>query len=257
MKIYTKLALIVFFLLLIACGLQSNSFAAVPHLINYQGRLTDTNGAPLTDGAHNITFRIYDALNGGTLLWEGTYSVNTQKGIFNVLLGDISNSGYDFSTLAFDKPYFLEIKVGEEVMGPRQQITSSGYAIKAEKAEKAEDANTISNIGVSSTPAPNKLLPLDSSAKLPASQGLLGNNIAILTGTIANGGTIPLPAGYTQEQCRWIACLGRIAWGDDQHATEFDIGASADANRVVSIVDYRHGWQRPQSYANYIIIGIK
>ena len=28
-------------------------------------------------------------------------------------------------------------------------------------------------------------------------------NVSILTGTIAHGGTIPLPSGYTEAQCKW------------------------------------------------------
>ena len=31
--------------------------------------------------------------------------------------------------------------------------------------------------------------------------------VAILTGTIAHGGTIPLPAGYTEAQCKWIVSM--------------------------------------------------
>lgn len=113
----------------------SNSYAKVPHLINYQGRLTDTNGKPL-DGLYNITFRIYDAETAGNLLWQGTYnSVSISKGIFNILLGDINDSGFNFENLVFDKPYWLEIKIGDEVIKPRQQMTSLGYAIRAEKAE--------------------------------------------------------------------------------------------------------------------------
>lgn len=106
----------------------SLSYAEVPHLINYQGRLTDKDNKPL-DGAYKITFRIYDALQGGNLLWEETHSnLSIPKGIFSVLLGSVSNLG-----LAFDKPYFLEIKVGDdEPMSPRQRITSAGYAITAE-----------------------------------------------------------------------------------------------------------------------------
>lgn len=30
------------------------------------------------------------------------------------------------------------------------------------------------------------------------------SSVAILTGSISNGGTIPLPAGYTESQCKWI-----------------------------------------------------
>ena len=229
--------------------LSSIVYAAVPHLINYQGRLTDSGGTPL-NGSYSLTFRIYDAESAGNLLWQEIHpGVTIQKGIFSILFGSVTNLD-----LPFDKPYFLEIVVSGEVMSPRQRITSAGYAIRA---EKAEDANTVGNFSVSTTPAPNSLLVLDSDGRLPAGSGLLRNNIVILTGVISNGGTIPLPMGYTQDQCFWLAGLGRIAWGDDQHATEFDIGASADANRVVSVIDYRHGWQRSWSYANYIIIGIK
>lgn len=103
-----------------------HSYAAVPHLINYQGRLTDKSNVPL-EGAYNLTFRIYDAETAGNLLWEETQTgVVIQKGIFSILLGSVNNLN-----LAFDKPYYLEIKVGNDVMTPRQTITSSGYAIRA------------------------------------------------------------------------------------------------------------------------------
>lgn len=111
------------------------SYAAVPHLINYQGRLTDTSGAPLT-GSYAITFRIYDAETAGNLLWEENQTgVLVQKGIFNILLGSVANLN-----LTFDKPYFLEIKVGGEVMTPRQRMTSAGYAIMAEEAKIRADS---------------------------------------------------------------------------------------------------------------------
>ena len=79
-----------FFVILLALlaiySSQLTANAALPHLINYQGRLTDTNGAPL-NGSYNITFRIYDALTAGNLLWQGTYTnVSINKGIFSVLL---------------------------------------------------------------------------------------------------------------------------------------------------------------------------
>jgi len=121
--------LIIFLILLV---ITSTANAAIPHLINYQGRLTDKDGAPL-NGSYQLTFRIYDAETAGNLLWQATHTgIVIQKGIFGVLLGSINDSSYDFTTLAFDKPYFLEIKVGNEVMSPRQRITSSGYAINAE-----------------------------------------------------------------------------------------------------------------------------
>lgn len=128
-----KLILTILLVWTVVCGLWTSSYAAVPHLINYQGRLTDSSGTPL-NGSYNLTFRIYDAETAGNLLWEETNAgVVIQKGIFSVLLGSVTALN-----LAFDKPYFLEIKVGNEVMSPRQRITTAGYAIRAEKAEGAE-----------------------------------------------------------------------------------------------------------------------
>lgn len=163
MKKLFKLLILALFILPITYYLlpMTCTYAAVPHLINYQGRLTDTNGAPL-NGSYSLTFRIYDAETAGNMLWEETQSgVVVQKGIFNILLGSVTNLG-----LAFDKPYWLEIKVGSEVMSPRQRITSAGYAIKA---EQANNATTLNNVSVSTTPEPNKILPLDNNAKLPVS----------------------------------------------------------------------------------------
>lgn len=102
-----------FLLLSVLCHPLNVSYAAIPHLINYQGRLTDAGGSPL-NGAYQITFWIYDAESGGNLLWEETQSVVISQGIFAVMLG--ASNGLN---LTFDAPYFLEIKVGTEVMNPR------------------------------------------------------------------------------------------------------------------------------------------
>src|SRR3989338_3931684 len=114
------------------------SYADITHLINYQGKLTDTAGKPVTDGIHSITFRIYDVESGGSFLWEETQSVSVSKGIFSVMLG-----GVTALNLAFDKPYWLEIKVKDEVMSPRQRIASSAYAIRAENANNAVNADVV------------------------------------------------------------------------------------------------------------------
>ena len=144
--------------------------AQIPHLISYQGRLTDNSGTPIT-GSRNMTFRIWDAKTGGSKLWEDTYSVTIDEGIFEVLLG----SGSQALDREFDKPYYLEIVVDGEVMSERQQLASSGYAYRAKKADEADhaieavNAETVSGIEASSTPEANKLLALDANGKFPAS----------------------------------------------------------------------------------------
>ncbi|MBU2044643.1 MAG: hypothetical protein KJ619_05415 [Candidatus Omnitrophica bacterium] len=121
------------FFLLFTFLLFTSSFAQIPPLINYQGKLTDSSGNPVTDGTHSITFRIYDADNGGNLLWQETQNLLISRGIFSCMLGGVTNLD-----LPFDKPYWLAIKVGSDSeMTPRQQLASVGYALRAENVENA------------------------------------------------------------------------------------------------------------------------
>ena len=130
-------------ILITLCLLVSAAQAEVPHLINYQGRLTNGSGDPL-EGAHNVTFRIYDAQTAGSMLWQEAHSgVVVQKGVFSILLGSVTDLA-----LSFDKPYYLGIKVGtDSEMVPRQRITSAGYSIRSETAEKLETTQVINAVG--------------------------------------------------------------------------------------------------------------
>ena len=113
--------------------------ADVPMLINYPGKLTEKNGNPIT-GTKSIKFSLYDAESSGTEKWNGTYSVEVNKGVFNVLLG--SGASPFSSTLDFSTNYWLEISVSGEVMSPRQRISSVGYSIRSEFSNRADVVNT-------------------------------------------------------------------------------------------------------------------
>lgn len=90
-------------------------------------------------------------------------------------------------------------------------------------------------------------------------------DIAILTGTVNHGGTIPLPSGFTQDQCKWFVSMNY----DHQNSWDVYEGGpayihylsqcAADANRVVTARTYIYelgGWLA-NGIANYIIIGVK
>jgi len=163
----TKILCILILSLTLSFSLCALSFADIPHLINYQGKLTDKDNKPVADGTYPVTFRIYDAETAGNLLWEekwdgasGRPLVSAYKGIFSVMLGGVNPLNLDFS-----KPYWLELNVSNETMSPRQRIASVGYSYRA---ETANNADKISNIEASQTPQANKLLPLDANSKLPA-----------------------------------------------------------------------------------------
>jgi hypothetical protein len=87
----------------------------------YQGYLRQ-GGAPLNNPSQSMRFRIFDALTGGTMLWDsGALTVNVSNGLFTVQL----NPPVSVWTGA-DR--FLEIQVGTTTLSPRVRIGSTPYA---------------------------------------------------------------------------------------------------------------------------------
>ncbi len=113
----------------------SSVFAEVPHLINYQGVLTDTLNNPI-DGIHDLTFRIYpDSITTSSLWMEVHTGVDVEKGLFSVVLG----SFIPFPASLFEvKERWLGITVdGDDEMSSRARITSVPWALRAAVAESA------------------------------------------------------------------------------------------------------------------------
>lgn len=107
----------------------TQSYAAVPGLISYQGQLNDGNGVPVNSTV-SFVFSIYDVPTGGTTLWTENQTISVSNGAFNVQLGAVVT--LPASIFAKDALY-LGIKVGaDQEMTPRQRITSSAYAQRAE-----------------------------------------------------------------------------------------------------------------------------
>ena len=111
--------------------------SAVPKVLNYQGKLVDSEGVAI-DGTVNITFKLYQTATGGTALWSEEYSaenaVEVSKGLFSVELGSINPfpDSVDFST-----PYWLETIVNGETLAPRERLTSAPYALQADRVTYA------------------------------------------------------------------------------------------------------------------------
>lgn len=102
--------------------------ADVPHLISFQGRLTDAvSGNPVLDGTYDLTFRLYDAASGGTLLWSETQTgVQVSGGLYHVLLGQVA----PFGALHFDQQLYLALQVGANPeMAARYQLASAASAL--------------------------------------------------------------------------------------------------------------------------------
>ncbi len=134
----------------------------VPAAINYQGRLTDTLGNPVSSGYYEIEFRIWDdaSQNGaGNLVWGRSFALHVvTNGLFNILLNDdgglITSPTTATNTLltAFggeDRYLGLTITqsngvtVTEFEIRPRQRLVSAPYAIQS------QTANLVAAAGVS------------------------------------------------------------------------------------------------------------
>ncbi len=127
--------IIIGFIFLTALG-----YAAIPHVINYQGRLTDKEDNPL-NGNFLVTFRFYDVQDGGALLWEESHILSINNGVFSALLGSINPLKVDF-----DKDLWLGIEVATDgEMTPRIKLASSGYAFNAEAIDALDSSQLLRN----------------------------------------------------------------------------------------------------------------
>lgn len=191
-------------------NLPNVSFCQVPQLINYQAVLTNpVSGQPVTDGDYNIVFSIYNTETSGTAIWTETHDVQTQKGLYHVLLGSISPLA---ASILNGPEKYLGIKVDSDPeMTPRKRIVSVAYAIVSGDADKLDgmdasefgDSNSLNaqdgspedavfvdnegNVGVGNT-TPNE--SLDVSGNIKASGTITsGNTITIdgNTNTISSG----------------------------------------------------------------------
>ncbi|MBD3348869.1 MAG: hypothetical protein GF400_06695 [Candidatus Eisenbacteria bacterium] len=128
MKATALLCVLVVFLV------SSVGSADISPYMSYQGVLRDGSGNPVPDGDYSVSFSIYDAETGGSVLWRETQTLAAEDGIINATLGTVTS----MSGLAFDVPYWLGIAVeGETELVPRTELTTVPYAAHAGVADVA------------------------------------------------------------------------------------------------------------------------
>ncbi|MBK9248848.1 MAG: hypothetical protein IPM69_12235 [Ignavibacteria bacterium] len=99
----------------------------MPRSLSYQGILTDSQQEPISNGTYTLTFSLYSTANSGIALWTETNQVQTQIGVFDVILGQFTPL-----TLPFDQQYWLGITLqGKPEMTPRIALVAAPYSMNA------------------------------------------------------------------------------------------------------------------------------
>ena len=100
-------------------------------LFNYQGRLLDKNGTPVTSSGLPMIFEIFPQASGGSSCWKEAHSsgnaVQVQDGVFQVILGQITAISISCAT----GEAYLQLTVNGEAMSPRERLTSVTTAVQA------------------------------------------------------------------------------------------------------------------------------
>ncbi len=185
---FARLLLLLCWLWLSVSALQAQTTA-----FTYQGKLTDA-GNP-ANGNFDLQFKLFDTVTVGTGTQQGApvtvSNVTVTAGIFTVQL--------DFGAGVFSGAgRFLEIAVKPTsggtftVLGPRQSITSTPYAIKSANAATADGlspacAGCVTGAQIGSLPInsgsyiQNTITPQVGSNFNISGNGLIGGNVGIGT----------------------------------------------------------------------------
>ncbi len=144
-------------MLLICCLLLSSqkAISEIPPIINFQCILTTDSGDPLPEGNYEITFRLY--ANNVEVWNEKHGNLFIAGGMLNVFLGSVNPLTWDFGS---PSQLGIQIGSGQELL-PRIPMTSSAYSFNSISAD------SLAGFGISSTPTPGHLLPLDKDGHFP------------------------------------------------------------------------------------------
>ena len=143
-----------------------NAAASTPSLMNYQGRLTDIAGNPLT-GPYPIVFTIYDdsLLSApGNIKWQEIHGlVSVKDGLFNVILGagtpPVPLTDGVFSGAA----RYLGIKVASDPeIVPRTRLVSTSYSLRVNTLDGSRGGNVTDTIRMM---YPNGLVGIEMSSQ--------------------------------------------------------------------------------------------
>ena len=126
--------------------------------------------------------------------------------------------------------------------GHALSATEASHAVNAQTADRWTTARTLTLTGaVAGTVSWSG----SDNASMSTSFSVTPQQVSVITGYVASDGTIPLPSGYTEEQCRWTVSPQR--WYDNAGDGSDDYWTMTGRVVTGKVVTYFH----------YICIGVK
>lgn len=123
--------------------LCASAAAEVPSTIGFTARLVDDKTGDVLTGSHRVTFRLFAAETGGSMLWTETVDADVEDGLLFVDLGTTEPLT---ATVLDGKKLFLEVILDEVVMEPRVTLGSVPYAVRADEAANAANAAALGGV---------------------------------------------------------------------------------------------------------------
>jgi hypothetical protein len=236
------------FALVLGVSKPVDAATTIPLKINFQGRLTDSNGNAVADGSYNMKFTLYDALTSGTNRWQEnrqtTNRVVVTSGLFSIQLGDVTAlSPTLFSTYT---DLWLEVELPtpatatcstascgvytEGPLSPRQKLAASAHAFNADTVDGIDGAT---------------LAVKNADNNFSTSQTVTGTLTAttLSSGTLQNAGTLILHATganqinlQTNSTTRWSVLSGGALQGNGASTistSSGDLTLDPSANTVI------------------------
>jgi len=144
--------------------LSTSAFAWAIGPMNYQGRLLNNSGIPLT-GSYNFTVRIYDAASGGALKYsEQQNSIAVDDGVYSFLVSTGTSPIGTWDINLWNTPtLYMEIAVNGQTLTPSQLLAAAPFAFQANIALTTNNALALG--GKTATEYNNTLADICESSK--------------------------------------------------------------------------------------------
>ena len=170
-----------------ACLFVAGVQAQVPSLINYQGRLLDSVGNPVSSNS-TVSVAIHTNDVGGVAVYtEAIGSVAVNNGLFSFQFGGAANFA---DALAYPEAW-LEVTVGSTTMLPRQRLVAVPYASVAGSLQAGTDADVNSlHVGTYAAGGTPKLIRFGDASLVSIGENQSDDRMELKAGQFVLNGSI-------------------------------------------------------------------